>query len=284
MKIGVDLGGHTINAALIEGTSIIKKIQQNTPPSRNPKDTVNIIKNMIEDLARGAHVDLVGIGVPGLVSKNRDRIVKLTNLPDWEDLPLPSLIKSKFPLSVKIDNDANCSAIGEMMAGAGLKYSDFLVITLGTGIGGAIVVDGKLVRGHLGFAGEIGQIPIAGTTTASRPDTNLESYFSADTFDDRCIKFNVENTKKLWKLRNSEEHSLFWDRSLNILSCSIAGYIQIMDPAAIVMTGGLTNLSGIVKEIRSMVLDKLLPRNRPAPSIIKSSRGEEIAMIGASSL
>lgn len=285
MKIGVDLGGHTIGFALVDKGIIVKKTLKKTPVSRSPGKTIEVIEETISELSPGSCVDFVGIGVPGLLTQNRGEIVHLINLPGWEGLALPDLIRGQSGLSVEMENDANCSALGEIRAGVGLRHSDFLLLTLGTGIGGAIVTGGKLIRGHRGFAGEFGQIPvISEKNSTSDKFTTLESCFSADTFDDRCREFHLEDIAKLWELRHNPDHSSFWSRSLNVLSYSIAGYIQTLDPEVIVLTGGLTELKNLVEEISTAVNLIITSDFRNPPYILKSSLAENASLLGAASL
>src|SRR5690606_38893482 len=102
----------------------------------------------------------IGIGSPGVVSTKKGIVENPPNLPGWGKINLGRIIEKEFKMNVFVENDANAAAIGEMIFGTGKNYKSFVMVTLGTGVGGGIIIDKKLYRGEFGAAGEIGHMTI----------------------------------------------------------------------------------------------------------------------------
>ncbi|MBE6773492.1 MAG: ROK family protein [Ruminococcaceae bacterium] len=166
-RIGVDLGGTNIAVGVINGDNKIiglSKRKTNTPrPAKEIFDDINIcIAEAVE--SAGLKIDditSIGIGTPGSVDHETGVILYANNL-DFYNVPAVEYVNSKFPgVKVYIDNDANCAALGEALAGCGKGKKSFIAVTLGTGVGGGIVLDGKLLVGCNDAGGEIGHMVIS---------------------------------------------------------------------------------------------------------------------------
>jgi glucokinase len=171
--IGVDIGGTKIAAALMRGglpasdrpgradvetPGLVRRFTVPTDTSSQEACVAGIVA-CIEELAAGEAVDAVGVGVASMVDFAGGRIVDSVNLP-LADLPLRDLLADRTGIPVAIDNDANVAAIGEHLFGAGVGTRDMLMLTLGTGVGGGIILDGRPYRGCSGAAAELGHIVI----------------------------------------------------------------------------------------------------------------------------
>ena len=166
-KIGVDLGGTNIAVGVIDADNKIigiSKRKTNTPrPAKEIFDDINLC---IADAAADAGISVdeiasIGIGTPGSVDHETGVILYANNL-DFYNVPAVEYINEKFPgIKVYIDNDANCAALGEALAGCGKGKKSFIAVTLGTGVGGGIVLDGKLLVGCNDAGGEIGHMAIS---------------------------------------------------------------------------------------------------------------------------
>lgn len=157
--LGVDLGGTNLKAGIIDNFgNIISRYNIPTMPELEPEILLNRISDFIHNiLSEYTNISAVGIGVPGVVS--RQGIVKIApHLNKWENIDLRKYLENRFKIPIAIDNDANAAAAAELMFGAGKGLEYFLYCTLGTGIGGGIVIDGKIYTGEYGAAGEIGHI------------------------------------------------------------------------------------------------------------------------------
>ncbi len=163
-SIGVDLGGTNLRAAAISSTGeIIAKIAGRAELSQGRDVVVDDMVNSIVQLrGRCGPGDLrgVGIGVPGFILMEKGLILNSNNLPEFEGFPVRDVIEQKLGTSVVLENDANAAALGEKWIGAGRSVKDLVLLTLGTGIGGGIVCDGKVLHGFLGMAGELGHLTV----------------------------------------------------------------------------------------------------------------------------
>lgn len=165
VRVGVDLGGTNIVAGVVdEKNNIIGKssIKTNMPREANLifDDIAAVVKNALNQAELSIDdVISVGVGTPGSVNKDEGTIEFANNL-DFNNVPAKSMLESRIDKTVYLDNDANCAALGEAIAGAGNGVKNFVAITLGTGVGTGIIVDGKLVVGLNYAAGEMGHMVI----------------------------------------------------------------------------------------------------------------------------
>jgi glucokinase len=163
--VGIDLGGTNMKIGLVhQNGNVIKDIEKPTLKEEGPDGVIRRMVRYTQDLAQEARVPWeeiggVGVGLPGFLDIPGGVVKYLTNL-GWRDVPIRDQLESAFGVPVKIDNDANVAALGEVWAGAGAGEQNVVLITLGTGVGGGIIAGGKLLHGARGIAGEIGHIPI----------------------------------------------------------------------------------------------------------------------------
>ncbi len=163
-SIGVDLGGTNLRAAAVSAAGVIlEKISGSTNLSEGRDAVIGDIVNSIEAIKRGRPNDSlagVGIGVPGFILIEKGVIVGSNNLPEFEGFPVRDAIEAKLGTKVILENDANAAALGEKWMGAGRDVNDLVLLTLGTGIGGGIILGGRVVHGYVGMAGEIGHLTV----------------------------------------------------------------------------------------------------------------------------
>lgn len=203
--VGVDIGGTNIKLGIISDTGeIVKKGMVETKAEGGPDSVVSQIKKGINELLLKNDKKIVGIGIgcAGTVNQEKGTVENPPNLPKWDKVPLGDLIKKAFGYDVFLDNDANAAAIGEMHFGAGKDLNSFIMVTLGTGIGGGIIINRKIYHGDFGAAGEIGHTVI----DYNGPKCNCGSY--------GCIEAYVGNNylvKRIQgELRNKPETKI-WD-------------------------------------------------------------------------
>ncbi|MDO5720045.1 MAG: ROK family glucokinase [Actinomycetaceae bacterium] len=159
LTIGVDVGGTKIAAGLVtEEGEVIRKALRRTPATE-VRATETAIYELVSELREGADVCGVGIGAAGFCDASRSSVVYAPNLA-WRNEPLKQRIEDSTGLRTVVENDANAAAWGEFKFGAARDVTDAVVVTLGTGIGGGIIINDQLIRGSGGFAGEIGHMQI----------------------------------------------------------------------------------------------------------------------------
>ena len=164
--VGADLGGTNLRvAAVSESGAILEKITLKTLPQQGRAAVVRELSDAVRAMAHkqegGRQLAGIGIGVPGIIYLKTGMLRESPNLPGWENYPVRAEIESLVGTSVYLENDANVAALGEKWLGWGRDVDSLCMLTLGTGVGGGVVLDGKIVHGFLGMAGELGHIVVA---------------------------------------------------------------------------------------------------------------------------
>lgn len=165
-RIGIDVGGTNVKLALVNENGQI--VYSNSVPTRAEMGyefTVNNIKQAIYELLKETKLDAkdiqgIGFGFPGQVDYKAGIVRNAPNIPGWVEVPIAKLIEDEFHIPTRVDNDVRCAALGELNYGAGKGCENMVCITVGTGIGSGLIINGKLVRGASNAAGEIGHIKL----------------------------------------------------------------------------------------------------------------------------
>ena len=185
--IGVDLGGTNLRIATVDSSGkVLEKITSGTEVRRGRDRVIHEMCTSIQAMAvkfRSRAGDLlgIGIGVPGIIEMQTGMLRESPNLPGWSDYPVHEEIESRLGTHVVLENDANAAALGEKWMGAASTVDDMCMITLGTGVGGGIVLQGKIWHGMTGMAGELGHITVdpSGPPCGCGSNGCLEQYASA---------------------------------------------------------------------------------------------------------
>lgn len=163
--LGIDLGGTSVKVGVVdESGTIIGRGQRATEPERGARGVVANIHAAVDEAMSDAGVSLAalagaGVGTPGICDARRGVVVLAGNL-HWENVPLAAMLSERLGLPVLLENDANCAALGEQWCGAARGSQHVVMLTLGTGVGGAVITHGRIYGGFSGWAGEIGHAPI----------------------------------------------------------------------------------------------------------------------------
>lgn len=309
--IGIDIGGTTTKFGIVNTKGEI--LEQD----RIPSNEHDVVENFIEDLYQKLHpminkvggiINFVGIGV-GAPNGNiyTGTIDYAPNL-KWKGIiPIANILEQKFNLKTKLTNDANAAAMGEMQYGACKNMKHFITITLGTGVGSGIVIDGKIVVGHDGFAGELGHTvirPGGRMHKSTGMAGSLEAYASATGVRETAIEFLTKHPEEPSLLRKytineltSEtvyECAIKGDNIANnifqftgqILGESLANFVMFSSPEAIVLFGGLTKAGNLLLNPTKKHMElNLLPIFQNKVKLIFSELQEsDAAILGASAL
>jgi len=298
LVIGTDIGGTNLRIALVnDQAEIIKKIKRPVA-----EDVLNMLMEEIEKLQKEVGFSAIGLGVAGVVDRKKGKVLRSPNLPQLNDVVLTKPLQDKFSVPVVLENDANCHALGEAWVGVGRKINNFVLLTLGTGIGGGIVYDGQLLQ----VAAEMGHITVdtEGPVCACGNNGCLESFASASA----VISYVVEALEKgeesllaeahkgnLYKITAEDVYKAALDgdtlartaikRAGKYLGIGIASLINILSPEAVVIGGGLSGAWQIlapemIKEIEKRAFSELV-------SIVKIRRAElpdNAGLLGAARL
>lgn len=212
-SLGVDLGGTTVKFGIVsESGKIKKRLSLETFAEDGPEAVIQQIKKGIHKILKNHKkpIEGIGIGSPGLVTSKKGIVKTPPNFPGWDEVSLGSIIKKEFKTNVFVENDANAAAVGELIFGAGQQFNDFVMITLGTGVGGGIIFDKKLFKGTTGAAGEIGHLKIKcdGITCKCGGTGCLEAYTGINYLIKIVTDRLKNNTSILNDWVNSGDHIL----------------------------------------------------------------------------
>jgi glucokinase len=155
--IGVDVGGTKIAAGVVDERGQVVARERTESPAKHPAEIVHTIGELVARLTADHEVEAVGVSAAGFIDKDRANVLFAPNLA-WRDEPLRQLLQDETGLPVVVENDANAAAWGEFTFGAGEDIDDLLMLTIGTGVGGGVVIGGQLLRGGFGIGGEVGHI------------------------------------------------------------------------------------------------------------------------------
>ena len=160
--LGIDFGGTSVKIAAVEGAELISDmVRIPTQEHDGPDALIDEIKKEVDGLRQKfPQIAAIGIGVPGAIDFEKGITYNLTNVRGWTNIPLRDIIQSKIELPTILENDANCMAYAEFKHGAGKGYNNVVCVTLGTGVGGGLILNGQLYRGSRFAAGEIGQMSV----------------------------------------------------------------------------------------------------------------------------
>jgi glucokinase len=296
MRIGVDLGGHTLTAALLSydgGKPKIEKIDKsNTPRSRGVREIMDAIASAAERLSYGVEISAVGVAVPGMLTADRRRALRMPNFPvEWDDLDVmdavgTALASRGIRAPVGIENDANCYALGEGSAGEAVGISDFVVFTMGTGIGCGIVTGGRLLTGAYGMAGEGGHVVVRGDAPCGCGGKgHSETFAAADGTSARALAKGLpEDFEKLWKMRGDPEADEVLDVTIDTMARTIATTCHLLDPRIVIIGGGMSKAKGIGDALKSRTPEYLSRPFKKLLDIRISRLGNEAALYGAASI
>ena len=283
--LGIDLGGTAIKLGrfLKDGTCL-EAISVATPQPAEPQSVVNAIASAVKQLNLD-YTRAIGLGVPGPTDNTRRIAKKSINLPGWDNVPVADWLEAQTELPTILENDANCAAIGEAWLGAGKKFNDFILLTLGTGVGGGIFLNGKLFTGRCGAAGELGLITLNpdGFPCRSGNQGSLEQYASIGSIHHRTGKSPVEMGRLA--LAGDPAALEFWQSYGRLLGAGLASLIYVLTPEAIIIGGGISASSQFflpttLKEIEKRVVSP----SRPGLQLLTAELGNQAGMLGAAKL
>src|SRR6056297_2731540 len=280
MIIGIDLGGMSIKGGLINDSGlIIEKKSLPTGAWRKPQEIVKDIAKVINDLKlkendRDEVVTVVGLGVPGVVSQNNAFLEKCANI-NLEQIDLKKDIELLCNTQVFVDNDANVAAIAEYEVGSLKNYNSGILLTLGTGVGGGIIIDGNVIRGAHGAGAEVGHMVVGENFYDCNCGRNgcLETFSSA-TGINKYINKVLSETKSTTVLRDYDriDTKLIFDsakkgdavaldavnRFVKYLAIGIVNFINILDPEAIALGGGVSHAGQYLVDLLEKEVSKSL--------------------------
>lgn len=305
--IGVDLGGTNIKAAVVDREKgIVEQVTRPTQANLGKEHLLDRIGETVSDLVKKNEIIGIGMGLPGMVSKDQTTVKNPPNLPGWEVVNAAEELTKRTGLPCKIENDANIAAIGSMHFGVGQKFDSFIMITLGTGVGGGIIYNKQLFKGTMGMAGELGHViidyhgPLSNSVTRGtveaylgqrflsrfatdmilqNPSNPLYEKFSNDF--DQLEPVDLTNAAK----QGNELAVEILAKSGNRLGYAIINYVHMMDIRKIVVSGGVSKAGDYLFEpARDIVSKHMMEPFKEGFEIVYEDLGNDSALLGAAGL
>ena len=306
--VGIDIGGMTIKGIVLDkdGKALCEDVA--VTGSENGGDFMcDIIAELVFSMLKKCGVDKedahVGVGCPGIIDSENGVLVFSGNL-NLRDYPLASKLKERIGISVKITNDANAAALGEAKFGAGKNYKNSILVTLGTGVGGGIIIDGELFEGYRSAGAEIGHMVIerhGDVCTCGRRGC-FEAYCSATALVRRTRRQMEDNPRSaMWTkytpdTANGKTAFDFYHTDIDAkevvdwytkyLACGIANLANIFRPEIIMLGGGVSEQGdNLIVPLKTYVDKELFGGTAYAPvKIVKASLGSKAGAYGAAAL
>lgn len=306
--IGIDLGGTHIKAALVhKAFGLVKTNSVETGAELGKDHVLSQIEAAVKPLlTRRSRINGIGIGAPGSIDLERKNLIHPPNMPGWGVVDLRKVLKQRLGkrLNIFVENDANAAALGSGRYGAARKYDHYVMITLGTGVGGAIVFNKRIFRGETGAAGEVGHLSIdySGPPDMTGVHGAIEAYLGQRFLTGHAREY-------LGKFPNSSLHSAPGLANLTIatiteaamnndpgamavlkwagtkLGCALGGIVNLLDIRTFVIGGGVSKAGDLLLgPVRENIVSYIKPGMQEDVNIIQETLGNEAGMLGAACL
>ncbi|HYG57809.1 MAG TPA: ROK family protein [Symbiobacteriaceae bacterium] len=290
--VGIDVGGTKICGGLVDGTGHVIALQKRpTPVAEGPEAIFDTMRAMVRELiAKCGHREVVGLGLgmPGLLDREKGISVFSPNT-GWRNVPVLSEF-AEFGLPMDMDNDVRCHAVGELHFGAGRGLDNFILLTLGTGIGSGIVMGGQLYRGATGMAGEIGHITLApgGPLCGCGKHGCFEAVASGRNIGRRAREAGIAGSGRelFQKAAAGDLRALeLVDRVAYDLGRGISIYAHLLNPRRVIVGGGVALAGELLFEpMRRYADQETMPGVRGTYDIVPAALGDEAGAVGAAAL
>ncbi|WP_042369101.1 ROK family glucokinase [Streptacidiphilus neutrinimicus] len=307
LTIGVDVGGTKIAAGVVdENGAILARTRVPTPA--DPQWAVGAIADAIKELREDHEVVAVGVGAPGYIDRDRSTVLMAPNIA-WENEPLKARIEDLVHLPTVVENDANAAAWGEFRFGAAASHQDMIMVTVGTGIGGGIVIEGRMHRGSFGVAGEIGHLNMVpdGLPCGCGSKGCWEQYGSGRAlrrYGREAAAADPVRGKRMLELNEGVAETItgsqitqaaqegdpmaleVYDELADWLGRGLADLASLFDPAVFVLGGGVSDSGRLLLDPVAKAFAKYLIGgvHRPRAEVVLATIGSAAGIIGAADL
>ncbi len=292
--IGIDLGATFVKMGLVdEKGRVFFKRKIDTQINSKKTILINSITANVKDIIKvsGKKINGVGIGVPGPVDSDRGIVRYFPNIKGWKNVPLKSILEKKLGLPVKLDNDAHAMTLGELALGAAKGSRNIVCVTLGTGVGGGIIIERKLYSGSSMAAGEIGHIPInvTGPKCNCRGIACLERYIGNRYILERAKKIfgnNITLEKLSGLARSGDKKAIaIWTDVAEKLGTALTGVVNLLNPDKIVIGGGVSKAGKLIlNPLKKRIKTRAMKDQAKHVKIVLAKLGADAGIIGASQL
>lgn len=295
--IGIDLGGTNLRIALLDSSYLIKdKHVLDTRAFREKESLILAITDAVKGILEKHSLEKkdvlgIGLGLPGPIDTKRGLVHFFPNIAGWKEVGLKKILEGRLELPVFLDNDANLMALAEYTLGAAKGLRNVVCITLGTGVGGGIIIEGRLYRGSSFAAGEVGHMPLneKGAQCNCGGIGCLESYIGNNKILEQArLKFKkditLEEVSRLAKKRNRLAMDIWYNVATH-LGIALSSIINLLNPDGIVIGGGVANAGKVLfDKVRAVVSKRAMSVQARHVKILKAQLGNDAGIIGAAVL
>ena len=303
LTVGVDVGGTKIAAGVVDDTGRIVEKLRKASPTTDELSLLKAIRELVGELRTRHDITAVGVGAPGFIGADRRTVLFTPNLP-WRDEPLAEMLERVLELPVLVENDANAAAWAEYVFGAGQGVPDQLLLTLGTGVGGGLVLGGEIYRGGHGVAAEVGHLTVVrdGIPCGCGRHGCLEQYASGSALvrearsaaatgrapalleaaGGNATAVTGAMVTEQARAGTPEAVELFEEMG-EALAVGIGSLIAVLDPSLVLLGGGVSEAGDLILAPTTAALDRELTggRHRPGPEVRLAALGNDAGLIGA---
>lgn len=308
LSLGVDIGGTKILAGAVNPLGEVVAERRIPTPAQDPAELVSAVANLIDDvISEVGEVVSIGVAAAGFINLEQSTVLYAPNL-NWRNEPLQERISDRIGRSVLIENDANAAGWAEFRFGAAKEFNSMAMLTLGTGVGGAVVDGGRLMRGGFGIAGELGHITVVrgGLLCGCGRLGCVEQYASgtailrsanelANSSDPIGLRLR-ELRDQAGQLTGHEAYQAVSENdpgalkllqtAAEHLACAMGSIVAVLDPEVFVIGGGLSELGERLLQPLREELEKQLPARgfRPQAKVVGAKFSNQAGLIGAAEL
>jgi glucokinase len=307
--IGVDIGGTKVAGGVVDASGQILARARVDTPAKDADAAEDAIVAVVEQLRGDYDIEAVGLGIAGFVDESRSRVYFAPNLPDWHNEPVRDDVSRRVGLPVVVENDANAAAWGENRFGAGRDETDLVCVTVGTGIGGGIIIDDRLYRGRFGIGGEVGHMQVVadGRLCGCGQRGCWEQYASGNALvrdaRERAAESRSEaslllrmgdGTPEMITGRHVTDAARLGDEVAlaafatvgRWLGQGLADLVAVLDPGRFIIGGGVSEAGELVLgPTRAAFESKLTGREvRPIAQVVLAELGNDAGLVGAADL
>ncbi len=293
MYVGVDVGGTKVLAVETSETGeVLRTARDSTPGRGDPvSELEDALTRAVEAVADGRPLTAVGVSAAGLVEPSGQTVRFATHLP-WREEPVRERLAARWGAHVVLDNDAHCATEAELAYGAGRGVGSFLLVNIGTGIGGGLVVDGRVWRGAGGMAGEFGHMQVVpdGLECECGLLGCWEQYCSGRALE-RVVRValgsHLDGPEVTARAQAGDELARQAFASIGTwLGVGLANLVAAFDPALLVIGGGVSEVGDLLLDPAREALDRSLvaARHRTVPPVVPAALGPEAGAVGAALL
>lgn len=328
LVVGVDMGGTQMRTAVLRGANLLSRIGLLTGENPTPERVIPRALRAIEQALDQAHVSLdqvagIGVGMPGPLNSHTGVVFSPPNLPGWDSIPLRDIFSQQFNVPIFVENDANAAALGEYMFGSGRGTRDMIYLTLSTGIGGGVIIDGKIMEGTSGMGGELGHMTIdwhgercncgnigcleriaSGIAIARRANELVAMGKAAD-----LLAFSLSHAEHTPAKNTGPDTAKQSPVHINARTVALAAaagiptaqeiiataaealgvglinIIHIFNPEMVILGGGLTQMGSLLLDpAQRLVQERAMRLPREAVRIVLAQLGHDVGLVGAGAL